>query len=93
MNCTLVDFGDDNIAEDVQNSLSKILRNMELSLNKIWPPSLSLGNSSQQTFGPNATSNMLASSINSMTTNQLDMSLLGMHDRTHIYTMSFNIST
>lgn len=76
LNCTLVDFGDDSIAEDLQNLLSKTLKAMESSFNKIWPPALSLGNNSQQAFGPNATSNMLASSISSMASNQLDMALL-----------------
>lgn len=79
LDCALVDLNDDNVARDLQNLLSVTLRTMEGSFSKIWPVHLVQGNSNHtatQSFGPNATSNMLASSMSSATSNQLDMSLL-----------------
>ncbi|KAJ1530829.1 hypothetical protein ONE63_005675 [Megalurothrips usitatus] len=78
LNNALVEFGDDHIARDLQTSLSIILKSMETSFNNIWPTSLAPGNlqPSVQSFGPNATSNMLASSMSCAMTNQPDMNLL-----------------
>ncbi|KAK3927591.1 Elongator complex protein 1 [Frankliniella fusca] len=71
LNCILVDFDKDCDARDLQTLLSGILSRMEASISKIWPVQ-----SVQQTYGPNATSNMLASTMTSAISNNLDLSLL-----------------
>lgn len=76
VNCALVDFGEDTRAAELQNSLSVILRLMESNFCTIWPASLISGCSTPPLLGPNATSNMLASSMSSTKTYPLDLTLL-----------------